>query len=305
MKKRHRDRKSIEPMEAQSSYAYCERVTRKSKSSFRFAFGLLAPHKRRATNALYAAMRLTDDIADGPGEIEDKQAALRNWRVRLFEAFEGRYTHRLHAALHDTVRSFGIPTCQFGHVIDGCEDDLDAKPIADYAAMQAYCYRVSCVVGEACVRIWGLRANATFDEVERPARAAGYAFQMTNILRDVAEDRARGRCYLPADELAHFGCDPSRWQEADQQDRWRSLIAMHVDRTRELYRRSEPLGPKLAEDGRAVFTLMSAAYRTLLERIAEAGIGIVKRRVRLSRSEKLKLWWEARSMKRRIGAMGS
>jgi phytoene synthase len=118
------------------------------------------------------------------------------------------------------------------------------------------------------------------------AEAAGLAFQLTNILRDLSDDRAAGRAYLPADELAHFECPPEGWDDAE---RFRDLLRFQIDRARGCYQQSEPLAGLLAPHGRAVFSLMSRAYRGLLERVAAAGPGVLRRRVRLSRWAKLGL----------------
>ena len=93
-------------------------------------------------------------------------------------------------------------------MIDGVESDLEPVRFATFAELYPYCYRVASAVGLACVRVWGLRPGATFEEADVPAEAAGIAFQLTNILRDLGEDLARGRVYLPADELAI--CPPER-----------------------------------------------------------------------------------------------
>lgn len=273
-----------------TSTAYCRRVTRRSRSSFRFAFRLLPPAKRDAMHALYAFLRATDDLSDEPGEPAVKRAALRRWRERLAHALGGTFTHRSHAALHRTVHQFAIPPAYLHAVIDGCECDLEPVQFQCFEQLRVYCYRVASAVGLACIRIWGLRPGVTFGEAEPFAEAAGYAFQLTNVLRDLGEDLARGRVYLPADELARFGCQPELWRAPVRADRFRDLMRFQVGRAHNYYRRSKPLAGLLTPDGRAVFTLMSDAYRGLLDRIEAVGYDVFTRRVRLGRWQKCRLF---------------
>lgn len=237
-------------------------------------------------HALYAYLRITDDLADQPGEVAAKLAALARWRGQLDDALKGIYTHRVHAALHHTARTFGIPASELTAPIDGGERDLSGKPFATFDELRHYCHQVAGVVGRACVRIWGLKPGIAWGRVEPLAEAAGLAFQLTNILRDLGEDRATGRVYLSADELARFDCTPDEWGNSPA---FRELLRFQVDRARRLYAESDPLADMLTPHGKAVFTLMSGAYRGLLERVAAAGPGVLTRRVRLTRWSKLTL----------------
>jgi phytoene synthase len=237
--------------------------------------------------ALYAFNRVTDDLSDEPGELERKHAALCRWRSQLDAALGGVYSHRCHAALHHVVHAFGIPPNHLYAVIDGCETDLEPIRFECFESLRMYCYRVASAVGLACVRIWGVKPGATFEQAEPFAEAAGYAFQLTNVLRDLGEDRDRGRVYLPTEELARFDCPPESWSEKSKQ--FRSLMRFQMDRARDFYRQSEPLAELLSPEGRTVFTLMRDAYRGLLARIEAAGYDVFTRRVRLSRWQKLRL----------------
>ncbi len=270
----------------QSSMRHCRRLSASARSSFRFAFGLLPRPQADAMHALYAYLRVTDDLADGPGEVTAKRAALGRWRERLHDALNGVYAHRTHAALHDTARTYGIPEVELTAPIDGGERDLSGEPFRTFDELRLYCHQVAGVVGRACVRIWGLQPGLTWEQVEPLAEAAGLAFQLTNILRDLGEDRTAGRVYLPADELTRFDCPPERWGDTPQ---FRDLMRFQSDRVRGFYRQSEPLAELLAPHGRAVFALMSRAYRGLLERVATAGPDVLRRRVRVSRWAKLTL----------------
>jgi phytoene synthase len=274
-----------------SSLNYCRRLTHRALSSFPLAFRLLSRPRRDATVALYAFFRVTDDLADGAGAVGSRQAALADWRARLDAALAGAYTHRVHAALHHAVRSFGIDPAHLHAVLDGVETDLGSVRITSHDELERYCDRVASAVGLACLPVWGLRPGVTTSDVLEPARAAGRAFQLTNILRDLGEDLARGRVYLPADELARFDCPPEAW--ADRGPQFRELMRFQAARARDYYARSAPLTALLSPEGRAVFGLMAGVYRRLLDAIERADYDVFTRRVRVGRLTKLRLFLAA------------
>jgi 15-cis-phytoene synthase len=242
--------------------------------------------------ALYAFCRATDDLADEPGA---RREALQHWRTRLDDALRGEYSHRIHAALHHAVRTFGIPAEYLHDVIDGVETDLGPVAFGTFAELHRYCYRVASAVGLACVPVWGLRPGVDVEQAKGPAEAAGVAFQLTNILRDLGEDRARGRVYLPRDELERFGCPPESWRPDDPA--FRELMRFQVGRAREYYAKGEALDGLLSANGRAVFRVMAGVYRRLLDEIERRDFDVFARRVRVGRLAKarLLLWaWPAK-----------
>ncbi|MBN9118604.1 MAG: phytoene/squalene synthase family protein [Planctomycetes bacterium] len=268
------------------SFAACHATTAAANSSFPVAFRLLAPARRRAMDALYAYMRVTDDLADEPGEPGQKRAKLAAWRASLSAALAGAFTHPIHPALADTVRRFDVPERFLFDAIDGMETDVGPVRMATFDELYPYCYRVASAVGLACVRIWGARPGVTADDTDPPAEAAGIAFQLTNVLRDLGEDLARDRVYLPADELAHFDCPPERWRDPAFADRFRAMMRFQVARARDYYRRGAELAPLLSPDGRAIFHVMRGAYSRLLDEIERAGYDVFARRVRVPKWRK-------------------
>jgi phytoene synthase len=268
------------------SFAACRQITRRANSSFPLAFRLLPAAKRRAMDALYAFMRVTDDLADAPGDPAGKRADLTGWRAALAAALDGRYTHPVHPALHDTVRRFDVPPQYLFDVIDGVEADLEPVRVATFAELYPYCYRVASAVGLACVRVWGFRPGVAPADALAPAEAAGVAFQLTNILRDLGEDAGRGRVYLPADELARFACPPEAWQAPAAAGAFRELMRFQADRARSYYKQAEPLNDLLTADGRAIFGVMCGTYRALLAEIERRGFDVFARRVRVPRWRK-------------------
>jgi phytoene synthase len=268
-----------------SSIRHCRLVTRRANSSFPLAFRLLPPVKRRAMDALYAFMRVTDDLADEPGQVEAKRRSLAEWRAGLTAALGDRFTHPIFPALTDTVRRFAIPERFLLDVIDGVESDLEPIRFTTFAELYPYCYRVASAVGLACLRVWGLRPGIRWAEADAPAEAAGVAFQLTNILRDVGEDLTRGRVYLPEDELAAFKCPAGSWRQ--DPGAFAALVRFQADRARQFYRRAEPLDRLLSNDGRAIFRVMCGTYRRLLAEVERVGAGVLDRRVRVPRWRKV------------------
>ena len=261
-----------------SSFLHCRYVTRQANSSFPLAFRLLPRAKRRAMDALYAFMRVTDDLADEPGEPTAKRRQLAEWRAALDASLIGKYSHPVFPALAHTVHTFGIPPRYLHDVIDGVEADIEPVRFASFAELYPYCYRVASAVGLACVRVWGVRGS--FDDADAPAEAAGIAVQLTNILRDLGEDLERGRVYLPADELDR--CPPDQWRTPA----FREMMRFQVARARDYYRRSDPLVRMLTPDGAAIFGVMSGTYRALLDEIEARGYDVFTRRVRVPKWRK-------------------
>jgi phytoene synthase len=270
--------------ELAESLAACRTITARANSSFPLAFRILAPPERRAMEALYAFLRVTDDLADEPGETAAKRAALAAWRSELLTALDGRPSHAVHPALAETVNRYRIPPRFLLDVIDGVESDLEPVCFATFGDLYPYCYRVAAAVGLACLHVWGLKPGATFVEAAEPAEAAGIAFQLTNILRDLGEDLARGRVYIPVEDLAN--CPPELWREPACATRFHDLIRAQASRARDYYRRAEALDSLLSPAGRGIFRVMCGTYRELLKQIERAGPEVLVRRVRVPRWRK-------------------
>lgn len=277
------------------SFAYCERLSRRAAGNFYPAFRLLPPEQRRAMCALYAFMRVADDLTDGAGPPAAKRAALDSWRRHLDDALRGTYHHPLHAAFHCTVVRYEIPRRYLDDVLDGIGMDLDTEHYATFADLYPYCYRVASAVGLCCIHIWGFRGKEALPYAE----AAGVAFQLTNILRDLGEDAARGRCYLPQEDLLRFGYPEDDLRSGRRDDRFRSLMRFEVSRARAYYDASSGLAPRLFPPGRAVFLMMSRTYRGLLDAIERRDYDVFSGRVRLGRFHKL--WLAARALPARWG----
>jgi phytoene synthase len=277
------------------SYDYCERLARRQAGNFYHAFCVLPLHQRRSMCALYAFMRVSDDLTDGPGDVASKRVALDAWRRQLDEALAGRYSHALHPAFHHTVATAGIPRAYLSAVLDGVGMDLDPVRYETFADLYGYCYRVASAVGLACIHIWGF----TDERAVKYAEAAGIAFQLTNILRDLGEDAARGRVYLPAEDLRRFGFSTEALRRGERGEAFRALMQFEAERARGYYEAAGPLAVLLRPPGRAVFLVMTRTYRALLEAIVRSDYDVFRRRVRVSGWRKL--WLAAQALPVRWG----
>ncbi len=277
------------------SYVYCERLAKREAGNFYPAFRLLPRPQRLAMCALYAFLRVADDLSDEPGAVADKRAALDAWSRGLDLALAGTPSHPVHPALAHTVAAYAVPPEYLHAVVDGVRMDLEPVRYETFAGLYRYCYHVASAVGLACIHVWGFDR----EEAKVPAEAAGIALQLTNILRDLAEDAARGRVYLPQEDLKRFGYDEDRLRRGERDEPFRALMRFEIERARSYYEAARPLRKMLRPPGRAVFQVMTDIYRGLLEEIARRDYDVFRGRVRLSKGRKL--WLAARALPTRWG----
>ena len=235
--------------------------------------------------ALYAFFRRCDDLADEPGEPSFKRAALDRWRTQLDDATRGTFTHRTHAALADTLTRYAVPVEHLHAVLDGVTTDLEPRTFTTFDVLYPYCYRVASAVGLACVPVWGLQPGADPATAAHAAEAAGIAFQLTNILRDFAEDRASGRVYLPTEDFTRFGVTPA--ETAERRPAFEAFLRFQIDRAEDYYVTGATLAPLLSPEGQRIFAAMLGLYRSLLRKIARDPLAVLTHRVRLSKPAKL------------------
>jgi squalene synthase HpnC/squalene synthase HpnD len=291
--------------EVRSSYAECNRIARESRSSFYLAFFGLRKPKRNALCALYAFMRLIDDVSDEPGDLESKRRGLARWRAMLDEAVSGNTgSHKVLPALADTIARFQIPTRYFHDLILGAEMDLTIDSYATFDRLSEYCYRVAGTVGLTCLHVFGFRDPKAPDLAER----LGLAFQLTNIIRDVRGDHEMGRVYLPQEDLDRFGCraEDLRGPVTPQ---LRALLEFEAARARRFYEEGAPLVYQVDPDSRATLWALIRTYSTLLARIEEREFDVFSARVSLSSAEKIQYlltagvsgWWKKDALAKRSG----
>jgi len=263
-------------------YERCARITRRSSSNFYYAFMLLPAVRRRALHAVYAFCRFIDNIADDE-MIPEPAAMLARWRCELDKVYGGAPSHPISTALADSVARFHIPRRYFDEVIAGVEMDLTHRRYQSFDELRLYCYRVASAVGLICIDIFGYRNPRT----EIYAENLGIAFQLTNILRDVREDAARDRIYLPLEDLARFGVDEAHILNGVYTPQFRTLMEFEAMRAQNFYSAAEQSLP--AEDRDALLTAeaMRLIYGDLLQRIVRDDYRVFDHRCRLSAPRKL------------------
>ncbi|MBI4735453.1 MAG: squalene/phytoene synthase family protein [candidate division NC10 bacterium] len=279
-------------------------LTRASRSNFYYAFLFLPRHKREALYAVYAFCRVTDDLVDEAAATPSGHARpaagtpppagllspagtpverLKAWREELEACFRGEATHPVTQRLAETIRTFRIPHGYFEELLNGVEMDLAKFRYATFAELQQYCYRVAGVVGLMCIEVFGY----THPMTRTYAQHLGTAFQLTNILRDLATDGERGRIYLPQEDLKRLGVTEADLLERRVTPAFLELMRFEVGRARQFYAAARAALP--AEDRRTMLAaeIMGAIYARILDRIEVTGYDVFSRRIRLSDTHRL------------------
>ena len=273
-------------MELTEAYRECERITWSQARNFAYGIRLLPPAKRRALAVCYAFARRIDDVGDGTLPPQEKIAALETARQQVLDLSQPPPDDPVLAALADVQRNFPVPMAALGELIDGCVADTRGTSYQTFDDLHYYCRCVAGSVGRLSLGIFGTRngPNPTAQAIEL-ADSLGVALQLTNILRDIREDRQNGRVYLPAEDLAKFDCDPELLGRSSQPGFVR-LVEFEVDRAREWYETGWKLLPMLDRRSAACTGAMAGIYRRLLERIAAEPAAVLRGRMALSGREK-------------------
>jgi len=270
------------------SYACCREVACREASNFYWSFRLLPKDARAAMCVLYAFMRHTDDLADREAPATERQDDLAAWRSSVDAMLDGDFeTAALwpgFPAFEETVRNYRIPRKYLHAVIDGMAFDLGPVRLRNQAEFETYCWHVASAVGLCCLHIWGYDSQG--GRAEALAERLGLAFQRTNILRDIAEDYARGRIYLPADQLATHGVDDSDLAAARASDGLKALVAEHVKRARGEYAAAAELLPLISPACRPMLRAIARIYEAVLDTICEQGYDVLKRRAAIPKWRK-------------------
>jgi len=268
-------------MNVAEAYAECRATAQREAKNFYYAFRALPQHKSDAMCAVYAFMRKADDLADDESvPLEERRRRMSEWTENWRRARGGETDDPVFLALNDTQKRFGISDELLEKLVEGTTLDLNPQPpgtqitvcytsattvenvqaYLDQEALYDYCYLVASVVGLVCIRIFGYSDPAA----EKLAEDTGIAFQLTNILRDVNEDLARNRCYLPL------------------------MIKMFAEDALAFYRSAEKLIPLIDADSRAALWVLVRIYFELLNTIYKADGDVFT--VRRSVSDKRKAW---------------
>jgi 15-cis-phytoene synthase len=311
------------------AYAACRAIARREARNFYYAFVALPAPRRNAICAIYAFMRHADDLADDESLPRDQRRRnIDAWQAAWRAAAAGGATaDPVFIAVRDAIARFAIPLSLLDELVAGTTMDLTHAPTdspdtyATFADLYRYCYLVASVVGLVCIRIFGYKDP----RAEKLAEETGIAFQLTNILRDVAEDAARNRVYLPLDELAAHGVSvdailrrgvpqvrgpqqrvlvagvevpgsgtwdttesgPSRSTVGPPTENERSLLASIAARAENYYQSARELLPLIDRESRPALWVLVAIYHALLKRIRRANYDVFSRRVSVPTAHKL------------------
>ena len=277
------------------AYAACRTIAKREAKNFYYAFVALPLERRNAICAIYAFMRQADDLADDESlPREERRLRLHAWLAAWRQAAAGGATaDPVFLAVRDATARFAIPLQLLDELVDGVAMDLDhastgaPDTYATFADLYHYCYLVASVVGLVCIRIFGYSGA----RAEKLAEETGIAFQLTNILRDVSEDAARNRVYLPLTDLAAHGVSldsvlhraPSQPPTAAE----RALLASVARRAEDYYRSAGELLPLIHRESRPALWVLVSIYHALLKRIERADYDVFTRRASVSTVQKI------------------
>jgi 15-cis-phytoene synthase len=286
------------------AYSVCKGITRQAAKNFYYAFMVLPRRKREALCAVYAFMRRCDDITDDPTlSLPERRQKLDTWLHALHRTQQGQPTDDpILLALTDSQRRHSIPAGLLDELALGTAMDVESAPIDDNAPAQSstpgltvqyktfedlrlYCYRVASVVGLVCIHVFGYRDP----DAEPLAEQCGLAFQLTNIIRDVKEDAAMGRVYLPEEDLAKFNLSATDLLATPDPARFKPMLALEADRAREFYTSGDALIPYVSEDSQPALWVLVNIYRALLEKIAAKQYDVFTAKISLTPWEKLRI----------------
>jgi 15-cis-phytoene synthase len=260
----------------EASYQWCKSLCRNSGSSFCWSFRLLTRESCLGMYALYAFARITDDLADDTASFVPRTQNLQAWsqQLRSLVANMGGQPwldldrpealiefDSLWPALQHTLSTFAIPIGLLEDIVKGVSMDIEHRQPQDWGELDNYCYHVASAVGIACTHIW----RAGSDMPRQYAVDCGIAFQLTNILRDIADDASQGRIYIPHDQFERFDVSPVHWLQGYPTGQWKKMVQEISDRAEMLYREGWKVKRFLPPQSQRVFSLMWRYYHELLQ----------------------------------------
>ena len=266
---------------------YCQDKAAKSGSSFYYSFRFLPHNQRLAITALYAFCREVDDVVDECEDPAVARAKLNWWRDEVNHLFAGTPRHPVTQALAAAVERYTLPQEHFLEIIDGMEMDLDQFSYPSFKELSLYCHRVAAVVGLMAAEIFGYQNRQTL----KYAHNLGMAFQLTNIIRDVAEDSLRGRIYLPLDELTKYQVTTHDILDRRWSENFSRLMAFQAERAEQYYDKAFGLLPEEDRYAQRSGIIMAAIYRATLEEIKQDGFHVLDQRISLTPLRKLWIAW--------------
>jgi phytoene synthase len=280
----------------EDAYEICRQITAKYAKTFYLGTILMPETKRRAIWAIYAWCRWTDELVDGSPAGDATPETLDRWEAQLESIFAGHPVEDSDVALVDTLSRFPMDIQPFRDMIAGQRMDLYRNRYETFEDLNLYCYRVAGTVGLMSTAIAGVDAGsrrAAWDGQQdmyiptQEAIALGMAMQLTNILRDVGEDAARGRIYLPLEELARFNYTEQDLLKGVIDDRWQALMRFQIQRARNFYAMAEKGISYLSLDARYPIWAALMLYQQILGAIERNHYDVFRQRAFVSNSRKL------------------
>ncbi len=275
-----------------------KRLSQAAGSNFYYSFLLLPSNKRKAIGNVYEFCRMLDDIVDEDHAGRDPGAELQKWRDEVEACYEGLPTTDFGESLTDSIEEFALPRQAFIDLIDGMQMDLEWHSYQTFADLREYCYRAASTVGLICIEIFGYESPRTREY----AVNLGLALQLTNILRDLKEDVARGRIYIPLEDLDRFGYSVDDLKANLYNRPFIELIRHQQTRARSYFDKAAASLP--AQDRKSVFAaeIMSAIYREMLDQISKVKYDVYRNRLSVPRWRRLQvalnIWLDSRFKRR-------
>ena len=298
------------------AYEYCESVTKLHAKSFYFAARFLPKHKRKAVFPIYAFCRHVDDEIDEIGDGDERKAVetVEKWRRKLEEVYQGKRQKAkgeiegqrtkdkgqslVFQAWESLLQTYKIPQNLPLELIKGVLMDTRIKRYETFDELYIYCYRVASTVGLMSSEILGYSDKVALEYAE----AMGVGMQLTNILRDVKEDAAMGRIYLPQEDLRRFDVSEKQIFDGEMNEKFAMMMKFQIKRARDFYRKGEKGIPLLEKDSRFTVLLASRIYSKILGEIERQNYDVFIKRAHTSRRQKIlsipKIWREARKMRK-------
>ncbi len=280
-----------------NAYEICRKETAQWAKTFYLGTLLLPPIKRKAIWAIYVWCRRTDELMDSEeaqkrskSELADR---LNDWEIRTEEIFKGNVHDELDHVMADTIENFPQSIQPYLDMIEGQRMDLEKTRYKTFKELELYCYRVAGTVGLMTQNVMGIDpayTSAPWSECPDPSKAAialGIANQLTNILRDVGEDRSRGRIYLPQEDLQKFGYSEEDLIEGKINTEWKRLMAFELKRAREWFSVSEEGVRWLSADARWPVWTSLRLYRGILNSIERLDYDVFNNRAYVSKFMKI------------------
>lgn len=293
-----------ENIELDNAYKYCESVTKLHAKSFYFAAKFLPRHKRRAVYPIYAFCRQVDDEIDEIGDGNQLEAikTVERWQVKLQETFEGKLNEKeqitaneqdlVFIAWQDLLKTYKIHPALLWQLVEGVLMDTHTRRYKTFDDLYIYCYRVASTVGLMTSEILGYSDKIALEYAE----ALGIGMQLTNILRDIKEDAAMGRIYLPQEDLRAFNISEEQILANEFDSQFAAMMKFQVERARGFYEKGEKGIAFLEKDSRFTVLLASRIYAKILDEIKKQNYNVFTRRAHTSKVQKFlsipKIWYQ-------------